>query len=95
MKFTKSPVRQHGQGMTEYIIIVALIAIAAIGVYKFLGTAVRSQTSAIANEIAGKDGKDAIAAAASAAEATTKERESKSLANYNGGNSTNAAGGGK
>ena len=29
--------REAGQGMTEYIIIVALIAIAAIGVYSFFG----------------------------------------------------------
>ena len=28
--------RQFGQGMTEYIIIVALIAVAAIGVYRLL-----------------------------------------------------------
>jgi Flp pilus assembly pilin Flp len=29
--------RQRGQGMTEYIIIVALIAVAAIAVYQFFG----------------------------------------------------------
>ena len=29
--------RSLGQGMTEYIIIVALIAVAAIGVYSLLG----------------------------------------------------------
>ena len=28
---------QRGQGMTEYIIIVALVAIAAIAVYSFFG----------------------------------------------------------
>jgi len=28
---------QLGQGMTEYIIIVALIAVAAIGVYSYFG----------------------------------------------------------
>ena len=40
--------RRRGQGMTEYIIIVALIAVAAIGVYQFFGQTIRSQMSAIA-----------------------------------------------
>lgn len=44
---------QRGQGMTEYIIIVALIAVAAIITYQFFGSAVRNQTSAIASEIGG------------------------------------------
>ncbi|NDB26204.1 MAG: pilus assembly protein, partial [Gammaproteobacteria bacterium] len=34
-----------GQGMTEYIIVVALIAVAAIGVYTAFGDVVRGQTS--------------------------------------------------
>ena len=80
--------RQNGQGMTEYIIIVALIAIAAIGVYKYLGTAVRSQTSAIANEVAGKDGKAAVTDAVAAAASSDGERKDKSLGNYTGGNLT-------
>ncbi|MEZ0232395.1 MAG: Flp family type IVb pilin [Methylophilaceae bacterium] len=47
--------KQAGQGMTEYIIIVALIAVAAIGVYSYFGNTVRNQTAAMANELAGKD----------------------------------------
>ncbi len=47
---------QLGQGMTEYIIIVAMIAIAAIAVYQYFGQTVRNQTAAIAQELAGKDG---------------------------------------
>ena len=35
---------QLGQGMTEYLIVVALIAVAAIGVYGFFGQTLRSQT---------------------------------------------------
>jgi len=34
--------RQFGQGMTEYIIIVALIAVAAIGVYRLFGDTLRN-----------------------------------------------------
>ncbi len=45
----------RGQGMTEYIIIVALIAIAAIGVYTAFGDIVRGQTSAAASSLAGAE----------------------------------------
>jgi Flp pilus assembly pilin Flp len=45
--------KQIGQGMTEYIIIVALIAIAAIGIYAIFGNVVRNQTGAIAQSLAG------------------------------------------
>lgn len=50
---------QHGQGMTEYIIIVALIAIAAIGVYSAFGDVVRGQTSVAASTLAGQNSGDA------------------------------------
>jgi Flp pilus assembly pilin Flp len=43
--------RQRGQGMTEYIIIVALIVVSAIGTYQLFGQAVRNQTAGIAAEI--------------------------------------------
>ncbi|MBC7414148.1 MAG: hypothetical protein H7327_04340 [Herminiimonas sp.] len=74
--------RQRGQGMTEYIIIVALIAVAAIAVYQFFGQTIRSQTSAIANEVAGKTGAPAVAAAGTAATASDGERAKKGLSNY-------------
>ena len=51
----------RGQGMTEYIIIVALIAIAAIGVFTAFGGTIRSQVAAMSNEMSGTDGKDQIA----------------------------------
>lgn len=44
---------QFGQGMTEYIIIVALVAIGAIAVYSAFGHAVTDQMSAITNGLAG------------------------------------------
>jgi Flp pilus assembly pilin Flp len=58
---------QRGQGMTEYIIIVALIAIASIAVYQFFGNTVRNQTAAIAQELAGNDGTTAKTNAQTAA----------------------------
>jgi Flp pilus assembly pilin Flp len=50
----------RGQGMTEYIIIVALVAVAAIGVYTLLGQTLRNQTAGLALELSGQDGGTAI-----------------------------------
>lgn len=47
--------RNAGQGMTEYIIIVALVAIAAIGVYSAFGDIVRGQASVAAVALSGED----------------------------------------
>lgn len=74
-----------GQGMTEYIIIVALIAVAAIAVYQYFGATVRNQTAAIASEIAGSDGSAAKAAAQTAASnAATQADTRRTLDNYVG-----------
>ncbi|MFT5032412.1 MAG: Flp pilus assembly pilin Flp [Bermanella sp.] len=45
--------KQLGQGMTEYIIIVALIAISAIAVYNIFGDTVRGQVGDMAAELGG------------------------------------------
>ena len=44
---------QRGQGMTEYLIIVALIAIAAIGVVTVFGQDIRQLFSGTTNSLAG------------------------------------------
>jgi len=54
--YMKKYLKQLGQGMTEYIIIVALIAIAAIPVYSIFGDVLRSQVGGMAQELAGKEG---------------------------------------
>jgi len=54
MRRTSMGRRPRGQGMTEYIIIVALIAIAAIGVYSAFGDVVRGQTSVAAVALSGE-----------------------------------------
>jgi len=64
----KKRAKQRGQGMTEYIIIVALIAVAAIAVYQFMGATIRNQTAAIAQEIAGNNGQGARDAAGTASD---------------------------
>lgn len=53
----KKYLKQLGQGMTEYIIIVALIAIAAIAVYTVFGDVIRQQVGGMAAELAGGEGK--------------------------------------
>jgi Flp pilus assembly pilin Flp len=75
-------VQSRGQGMTEYIIIVALIAVAAIAVYQFFGQTIRSQMSAIANEVGGKSGAAAATAAGTAAAKTDDQQKAKGLSNY-------------
>lgn len=79
--------QQLGQGMTEYIIIVALIAVAAIGTFKFFGQTVRSQVAGLAAEVSGQSGADAQAKAATAADsAETEADKNKNLSNYYDGN---------
>jgi len=65
--------KQLGQGMTEYIIIVALIAIAAIAAYSFFGKTMRSQVGGMAQELAGKSAQTSQSNAGSAADAATSE----------------------
>ena len=45
--------KQLGQGMTEYIIIVALIAVSAITVYNLFGDTVRNQVGDMTAELGG------------------------------------------
>lgn len=66
--------KQLGQGMTEYIIIVALVAVAAIAVYNIFGDTVRGQVGDMAAELGGGEasqaGKQAGAKGAVEAERT-------------------------
>jgi type IV pilus assembly protein PilA len=77
--------KQHGQGMTEYIVIVALIAVAAIAIYQLFGATIRNQTAAIAMEVAGQDGSAAITQAGTAAtkaQTAAKAAGKNTLATY-------------
>jgi len=76
-----------GQGMTEYVVIVALVSIAAIGTYSLLGQTLRNQTAGLALEISGKAGRAAISAAGTnATQAQAKANKKKGLSNYDEGN---------
>lgn len=54
--------RVTGQGMTEYIIIVALIALGSVVAVGFFGNAVKAQFVAMAAELTGGEGGDALTA---------------------------------
>jgi Flp pilus assembly pilin Flp len=81
--FNKSRNSMLGQGMTEYIIIVALIAIAAIGVFSAFGNVVKGQVGAMAAELGGKDGaKSSTAAGTAGTDAATRGQTKHSLENF-------------
>ncbi len=82
MRTCLGPRGHYGQGMTEYIIIVALIAVAAIGVFMFFGKTVREQGAGIANEIAGNQANNAAAKDATT-KASAEAGVDKGLGNYN------------
>ena len=71
--------QQRGQGMTEYIIIVALIAIAAMGVITVLGDNIRrlfgTSANALSNESTNNTG-------AKLAGKTSAERNIKDFSSY-------------
>jgi len=77
---------QQGQGMTEYIIILSLVAVAAITVFGAFGGVNRAQVAAVANEIAGnhQGAKDSIQLAQNYARyASDSASYSRNMGNYN------------
>jgi len=73
---------QSGQGMTEYIIIVALIAIAAIAVFSYFGNTVRQQTSVMTQELAGQDGSATLDKVQDEAKNAKDEADERGLKDY-------------
>jgi len=79
--------KQHGQGMTKYIIIVALIAMSAIGVYSLFGQTLRNQTAGLAVEMSGQNAQSNITTAQTNANtATTNANKTKNMGTYNDAN---------
>ncbi|OUR88230.1 hypothetical protein A9Q81_24485 [Gammaproteobacteria bacterium 42_54_T18] len=77
----------RGQGMSEYLIIVALIAVAGIAVMGLFGGAARNQVAGMALEISGQEGSGSTGdAQADATAAAADANTAKSLNNYTGGN---------
>jgi len=83
----KTALRQGGQGMSEYIIIVALIAVVSIGVFAAFGGVIRHQVAGMANELSGNSGQADITAAGTAAkDATTKAATQRTMKDYGSDN---------
>ncbi|MCH8492207.1 MAG: pilus assembly protein [Idiomarina sp.] len=86
-----SPCKQRGQGMTEYIVVLALVVVAAIGVYSLFGKTVRNQMAGVAQEISGRSSTSQVnAAGAAAQEAAQKANREYNLSNYD--EATNSGG---
>jgi type IV pilus assembly protein PilA len=83
--FNSSKKKMLGQGMTEYIIIVALIAIAAIGVFAAFGDVVKNQVGAMAQELSGTSGAAGTGkATAAGAKAEQKAGKTNDLKSFTG-----------
>lgn len=65
--------RVTGQGLTEYIIIVALIALASIAAVKFFGSAVQGAFGGMALVLGGESPQEGIDAAKEAGEGAVSE----------------------
>ena len=89
-KSFKGKSRSFGQGMTEYAIIVAVIAIAAIGIFTIFGNVVKDQVSNMATEMAGNDGaavgRDTSATDTSLGDYTTNNQSGGTGGGSSGGN---------
>ncbi len=88
-----SAVHQRGQGMSEYIIITALVAVAGIGLFAAFGDTLQNQMAGMSMEMSGQSGSQDIQdAQSSATTAQTRAAQADSLATYN--QQTNSGGGG-
>jgi pilus assembly protein Flp/PilA len=76
---------EEGQGMTEYIIIVALIAIAAIAVITFFGQNLRALFAASANALGGEEANANVNAAGGGRTGVQVQR--KAIKNFGSNNS--------
>ncbi|MEY2343033.1 Flp family type IVb pilin [Acidithiobacillus sp. IBUN Pt1247-S3] len=82
-EFVRKKACQSGQGMTEYLIIVALIAISAIAVFSFFGQTLRHQMAGIAHELAGKDSSGDVSKAQGASDnASSTATRNRKMSDY-------------
>jgi Flp pilus assembly pilin Flp len=81
MKTSERASKRSGQGLTEYIIIVALVAIAAIGVVNIFGNQLRHQFSAIIASMSGSSVE--VTSLATKAKQQTNQRTLKDYASEN------------
>jgi Flp pilus assembly pilin Flp len=73
--------------MMEYIIIVALIAVASIGIYSAFGKTARNQTAGITKELSGnKADTDLAKESANSAAGRANDPQKEGMGQYNYGN---------
>ena len=65
--------------MTEYLVILGLIAVSAIAVFSFFGQTLRNQVAGMAQEVGGKTG----AAEVSKAQGASSKASANAEVNYN------------
>ena len=83
-KKASNPRRIRGQGMTEYVIIVALIAIASIVAVSFFGSSVKASFLALGSDLIGGEVIDKVATTeASFSKAEAAAQEVTTLKSYN------------
>jgi len=86
-----SKIRIRGQGMTEYLVILGLIAIAAIAVFSFFGQTMRNQVAGMAQEVGGKTGSAEVTKAQTAAgKASTNADINMNMSTYTKGGADGA-----
>ncbi len=79
----KNRKKQVGQGMTEYIIIVALVALSAILVFSLFGQTIRDQVGQMSSQVAGGVTKTGAAdASTTATAANAAASKSSGLSTY-------------
>ncbi|MDH6167907.1 Flp pilus assembly pilin Flp [Variovorax boronicumulans] len=84
-------IKIRGQGMTEYLVILGLIAIAAIAVFSFFGQTMRNQVAGMAQEVGGKTGSAEVTnAQAAAAKASTNAEVNMNMSTYTKGGADGA-----
>ena len=76
--------RQFGQGMSEYIIITALVAVAGIGLFAAFGDVLQNQMAGLSREMAGQSAaQDVTRAQTTATAARNRAAQTENLSNYN------------
>jgi hypothetical protein len=76
--------RQRGQGMSEYIIITALVAVAGIGLFAAFGDTLQNQMAGMSREMAGRAATTHNTnAGASATTARNRAAQADNLSTYN------------
>ena len=76
---------ESGQGMTEYIIIVALVAIAAIGVVSAFGDNIRALFGASADALAGNESRSVSTQSVDESDAIEAHKNLENFSENNGG----------